>query len=52
MANKSVFITGASGTMGWASFKEIYDRRPDLDINVLLRDSEKNRKLFAPYLGD
>jgi len=52
MANKTVFMTGASGHMGWASFKEIHEKRPDLDITVLLRDSEKNRKLFAPYLGD
>lgn len=52
MANKTVFLTGASGNMGWASFKEIYDNRPDLNITVLLRDSEKNRKLFAEFLGD
>ncbi len=52
MANKSVFMTGASGHMGWASFNEIYDKRPDLDIVVLLRDSQKNREKFAKYLGD
>lgn len=52
MANKKVFITGASGTMGWAAFKQIHENRPDLDIVVLLRDSKKNRDLFAPYLGD
>lgn len=51
-ANKTVFITGASGTMGWASFEEIYNTRPDLDITVLLRDSKKNREQFAPFLGD
>lgn len=45
-------MTGASGHMGWASFNEIYDKRPDLDIRVLLRDSEKNRKMFAKCLGD
>ena len=52
MANKTAFITGASGTMGWATFKQIHENRPDLDIVVLLRDSKKNRDLFAPYLGD
>ena len=52
MANKKVFITGASGNMGWATFKRIYDYRPDLDIVVLLRDSEKNRTKFASYLDD
>ena len=52
MAKKTAFLTGASGNMGWASFQEIYNNRPDLDLVVLLRDSEKNRKKFAPYLGD
>ncbi len=52
MANKKVFITGASGNMGWHSFKQIYDNRADLDIVVLLRDSEKNRAKFAQFLGD
>lgn len=52
MANKTVFITGASGNMGWASFKQIYDNRPELNINVLLRDSQKNREKFAQFLGD
>ena len=52
MANKTVFMTGASGHMGWASFNEIYDKRPDLNITVLLRDSEKNRTKFAKCLGD
>ncbi|NLL63534.1 MAG: NAD(P)-dependent oxidoreductase [Ruminococcaceae bacterium] len=52
MGNKKVFMTGASGNMGWESFKRIYENRPDLDIAVLLRDSKKNRDLFAPYLGD
>ena len=50
--NKKVFITGASGHMGWATFKEIYWNRPDLTISVLIRDSEKNHKLFDGYLND
>lgn len=52
MANKTVFITGASGNMGWASFQEIYKNRPDLNIAVLLRDSQKNRDKFADYMND
>ena len=50
--NKKVFITGASGHMGWQTFQEIYLNRPDLDIVVLIRDSEKNRNLFAGYMND
>ena len=46
-----VFMTGAGGGMGFESFKQML---PDLgklyDLVLLLRNSEKNRKLFAPYL--
>ncbi|MDR0287714.1 MAG: NAD(P)-dependent oxidoreductase, partial [Clostridiales bacterium] len=51
MANKKVFLTGASGTMGWAGFKELY-QKTSYDIVVLLRDSEKNRNLFQEFLGN
>lgn len=52
MANKTVFITGASGNMGYATFKQIRENRPELNINVLLRKSQKNKELFADCLGD
>lgn len=52
MQKKTVFLTGASGTMGLAGFHELYQRRDMYDIVVLLRDSKKNRKLFADYLND
>lgn len=51
MAKKTVFLTGASGNMGWAGFKEMHEN-PDLNLVVLLRDSKKNREKFAEYLGD
>lgn len=49
---KTVFLTGASGHMGWAGFKELYKKKNELNIVLLLRDSEKNRKKFANYLND
>ena len=49
---KTVFLTGASGHMGWAGFKELYSKKDKLNIVLLLRDSEKNRKKFANYLND
>ena len=49
---KTVFLTGASGHMGWAGFKELYKKKDKLNIVLLLRDSEKNRKKFANYLND
>ena len=52
MNNKKVFLTGASGTMGYASFKEIYEKRPNFDFNLLLLDNPQGRKLFKPYQHD
>ena len=49
---KTVFLTGASGTMGWEGFQQFYAKKDQFTIVVLLRDSEKNRKLFAPYIND
>ncbi len=47
---QTVFMTGAGGGMGFESFKAML---PDLgtlyNLVILVRDSEKNRKLFAPY---
>ncbi|KAH0790027.1 NAD(P)-dependent oxidoreductase [Histomonas meleagridis] len=52
MPNKKVFISGAAGVMGHASFLEIYERRKDLDIVLLLLDKFKNHRLFASYSKD
>ena len=49
---KTVFITGATGNMGWAGFQELYRRKDRFDIRILARDSSKNRKKLAPYLSD
>ena len=48
----TVFLTGSSGNMGFAAFKELYARRHMYHIVVLNRDSKKNREKFAPYVGD
>ena len=49
---KTVFLTGATGNMGWAGFQELYKRKDRFDIRLLARDSKKNRKLLAPYMND
>ncbi|MCR5041246.1 MAG: NAD(P)-dependent oxidoreductase [Clostridia bacterium] len=49
---KTVFITGASGTMGHATFLEFRKHRDKFSVVLLLRDSMKNRKLFADYIND
>ena len=45
-----VFVTGATGGMGFASLKEMLKDTDKQDIVILARDSEKNRSLLAPYL--
>ena len=49
---KTVFLTGATGNMGWSGFQEILRKKDRFDIRLLARDSRKNRKLLAPYMDD
>ena len=50
--NRTVFLTGATGNMGWAGFQELYKRKNRFNITLLARPSKKNRKLLAPYAED
>ena len=52
MSKKTVFLTGASGNMGYAGFKEIYKRKDKYNLVLLLRGSEKNRIKFKDYEND
>ncbi len=47
----TVFLTGATGTMGQAGMKEIL-RYPDrYRLRILARPSNKNKQLLRPYIG-
>ena len=52
MGLKTVFMTGAGGGMGYESFKQML---PDVgklyNLVILVRDSDKNRRLFERYIG-
>ena len=48
----TVFLTGATGNMGWAGFQELYSRRERFNIRILVRDSKKNRRKLARYLSN
>lgn len=41
-----VFVTGATGGMGFASLKEMLKDTDKQDIVILARDSEKNRNMI------
>ena len=46
-----VFLTGATGSMGLASLKEMLKDRDKQDVVILVRDSVKNRKILATFRG-
>ena len=47
-----VFLTGAGGGMGYESFRQMLPDAGILyDLVILVRSSEKNRKLFERYIG-
>ena len=52
MAKTTVFLTGATGNMGWAGFQELYKRKDRFDIRLLARDSRKNHKMLDRYQDD
>jgi hypothetical protein len=49
MKRPKVLLIGASATMGFEAFKELWKRRTSHDIAILVRPSAKNKALFAPY---
>ncbi|MBQ9046330.1 MAG: NAD(P)-dependent oxidoreductase [Solobacterium sp.] len=52
MKRMRVFMTGAGGGMGYESFKQMEKDLGELyDLVILVRDSDKNRRLFERYIG-
>src|SRR6056297_3180005 len=52
MEKETVFLTGASGSMGGVAFKELLKRKEKFNITLLLRPSKKNKKAFKKYEGE
>ena len=51
MMRKKIFLTGATGTMGWAGLQELL-QYPDLyDITLLVRPSAANQKKLKALVG-
>jgi len=47
-----VLLTGASGSMGYETFKLLWEKRDRYDLVLLLRPSKKNKKQFRRYEGE
>ena len=48
----TVFLTGATGTMGYAGMMEILQRPDQYDLRILARPSQKNKALLAPLAAN
>ncbi len=46
----TIFLTGATGTMGWAGMQEILRYPDNYKLRILARPSKKNKALLRPYL--
>lgn len=46
---KTIFLTGATGTMGWAGMKELLRYPKKYKVRILARPSEKNKQKLFPY---
>ena len=51
MARKTVFLTGATGNMGWAAVQEILKKPNKINLRILARKGAKNEEKLAPYMG-
>lgn len=49
MQKEKLVLLGASGTMGFAAFKELWQRRDQYEIVLLLLPDLKEKLLFQPY---
>lgn len=52
MAKKTVFLTGATGNMGWHGFQELLRKKDRFNLRIIARKSKKNIKKLAPYMDD
>lgn len=52
MTKKNIFLTGATGTMGWAGLQEFLKRKEHFNLTILARHSKKNIEKLAPYMND
>lgn len=51
MEKKTVFLTGACGGMGFQGLTRMLKDGDSYNTLVLVRDSEKNRKMLEPYMA-
>lgn len=50
MLNTTIFLTGATGIMGFESLKRIVSTHPDANVRLLARKSKKNIRKLKPFI--
>lgn len=50
MEKKTVFITGSTGVMGYATLRELYDRIDRFNLRLLVRPTKKNRRKLRKFI--
>ena len=48
---QTLLLTGASGEVGFETFRELLNRRQRYNLRVFCLDTKVERKLFSPYQG-
>ena len=51
MANKTVFLTGGTGNMGWAAVQEMLKHPNEINIKMLARKSPKNEEKLKDIMA-
>jgi nucleoside-diphosphate-sugar epimerase len=51
MSKQRVFLSGVTGTMGFSCMKALLEDSGEVELIVLARPSEKNKKIMAPFSG-
>jgi len=51
MGKQRVFLTGATGAMGFLSLQELMKNPDEQEVVILVRPSEKNKTMLAPFEG-
>jgi nucleoside-diphosphate-sugar epimerase len=51
MTKQRVFLSGATGTMGFAGMKALLEDADEIELVVLVRPSEKNKRIMKPFSG-
>jgi nucleoside-diphosphate-sugar epimerase len=51
MSKQRVFLSGATGTMGFLGMKALLEDIAEIELVVLVRPSEANKKIMGPFSG-